>query len=131
MSRHYDINFKLDNGKEYGFMLARKDGKKAWNCNYQFFAPPDLRKYRIDITVTAREDDITATGVRQLKRVEEIISDMDKIMAETTAMTLTGLDGRDYSVLVDKSGILINTIIHEKAREPEYQVSLLLWGLYE
>lgn len=127
----YDIAFQLEDGTEYGFMLARVDGKKAWAVNREFHPPPSMIKQRINLVITAREDEILASAVRQLKRMEEILSDLEKIMASEGSIVLTGLDNQKYPVLIDKAGLQINTLIHEKQREPEYQVSLLLWGLYE
>lgn len=130
MAKTHDISFELESGDNYGFMLARdSDGKKAWNPNREFHSPPSMIKQRIEIVITAKEDEISASAVRQLKRMEEILSDLEKIMASTGNIVLTGLDNQRYPILIDKSGLRINTLIHEKSREPEYQVAILLWGL--
>jgi len=131
MAKTHDISFQLSDGTEYGFMLARADGKKAWAVNRVFRPPPSLVKQRVDIVITAREDEIAASAVRQLKRMEEILADLEKIMASTGNIVLTGLDNLKYPVLIDQAGLQINTLIHEKQREPEYQVAILCWGLYE
>lgn len=129
--RTYDIEFQLDDGSSYGFMLAKSDGKKAWAVNRIFRPPPSMIKQQIDIVITAQEDEISASAIRQLKRMKDILADLEKIMASTGDITLTGLDNLEYPILIDKSGLKINTLIHEKEREPEYQVTVLLWGLYE
>jgi len=126
----YDITFELDNGKSYGFMLARdKDGGKAWDPKREWWAPPSMIKQRINIVITAREDEMSASAVRQLKRIEEILADLETIMAYTGKKVLVGLDKLRYPIRIDKSGLQISTIIHEKGREPEYQVAILCWGL--
>lgn len=129
MQKTHDISFQLENGSEYGFMLAKINDKKAWNPKREFHSPPSMIKERIDIVITAKEDEITASGIRQLKRMEEILSNLEKIMAYKGNMVLTGLDNKRYPIRIDKSGLRTNTLIHEKSREPEYQVSILCWGL--
>ena len=129
--RRYDISFQLTNGNEYGFMLARRNGKKAWAVNRVYYPPPSMVQHRIDITITAREDEVAASGVRQLKRMEEILNGLEAIMAYEGDILLIGLDNRQYPIKIDADGIKIETIIHEKDREAEYAASALLWGLYQ
>ena len=78
--RTYDIEFQLDDGSSYGFMLAKSDGKKAWAVNRIFRPPPSMIKQQIDIVITAQEDEISASAIRQLKRMKDILADLEKIM---------------------------------------------------
>jgi len=130
MMRAYDVLFEIADGTKYGFVLASDNGKKAWEVTRLFKAPPTLIKQSIQMTITASEDDITASGARQLKRMSAILSDLEVLMTENDDITLTGLDNEKYLVLLDKNGLKTQTLIHEKNKEPEYQVSLLCWGLY-
>lgn len=127
-----DVKFTLSNGNVYNFMLARtSEGKKAWNVSRLYTKPPSLIKHQIDITITAREDEMTSTAVRQLKRVREILDEVDVMMSETENLTLHGLDNIDYPASLDSKGMKLETVIHEQERDPEYQITLLVWGLYE
>ena len=128
--RAYDVLFEIADGTKYGFVLATNKGKKLWEVTRLFKAPPTLIKHSIQMTITASEDDITASGARQLKRMSAILSDLEVLMTENDDITLTGLDNEKYLVLLDKNGLKTQTLIHEKNKEPEYQVSLLCWGLY-
>lgn len=128
--RTHDINFQLNDGSDFGFMLAKSKGEKAWNVTRVFRSPPSMVKQEIHIVITAREDEMSASAVRQLKRMEEILEDLEKIMAWTGGITLVGLDDLSYKILIDKSGLRIKTLLHEQEREPEYQVEILIWGLY-
>jgi hypothetical protein len=126
----FTINDGVNKGKDYGFTLARAEGRKAWKVTTLFNPPPSMVKQRIEITITAREDNIPLTGVRELKRINEIVDDLNAIFEQTTPVTLVGLDRQTYSVLVDKEGPQLTNILQEKEREPEYQVVLLCWGIY-
>jgi len=128
--RAYDVSFEISAGTKYGFVLAVAAGRKAWEVTRLYTKPPTLIKQRIDMVITASEDDITASGARQLRRMAKILADLEVLMTETDNITLTGLDNESYQVLLDKEGLTIKTLIHEKSKEPEYQVSLLCWGLY-
>jgi len=128
----HDIRFVLNNGTTYDFMLARtNDGKKAWNVERLFTRPPSMIKQRIDLTITAREDEITSSAARQLKRVKEILEEIDAMMVGTDTIKLTGLDNVQYPIVIDAKGSQLETVIHEQERDPEYQVTLLIWGIYE
>jgi len=134
--RAHDIKFTMNsgehNGEQYGFTLAEVDGKKAWKARKKWYSPPSMIAYEINATVTAREKNIPLSGAVELKQVNKILEDLNVIFGETEKpVTLLGFDKREYPILVDKSGITTEAIIHEKEREPEYQVSLLCWGLYE
>ena len=126
---NFDVTFELDNGKSYGFMLAKKDGKKAWYPERIVRLPPSMIKHEINMVITAREDEMSASGIRQLKPIEEILADLETIVAYTGNKILNGLDHQKYPLRMDKSGLRISTITHEKEREPEYEVSILCWGL--
>jgi len=88
-------------------------------------------KQRIDLTITAREDEITSSAARQLKRVKEILEEIDAMMVGTDTIKLTGLDNVQYPIVIDAKGSQLETVIHEQERDPEYQVTLLIWGIYE
>ena len=129
--RRYDVNFELSSGAEYSFMLAQDDGKKAWLCKRINTIAPSLVKYRIEMTLTAREKEPNRQGTLGKKIISAFLTELETIAAETTAMTLTGLDGRTYSVIVDETGVGFKNIIEEKLnRKPEYEVAIICWGLW-
>jgi hypothetical protein len=126
----YDVTFILTNGTKYDFMLAKSGEKKLWEVQRMYTIAPSLIKQKINMTVTAREDEMSLSGIRQLKRVAEILSNLDAMIDETENITLHGFDSIDYPVVIDKEGIRANTVIHEGERDPEYQVQVICWGVY-
>jgi len=133
MGRH-DITFELNNGTKYGFMLARDKGKKAWTCKRIKTIAPSLIKYRIEMTLSAKEHEANRDGGITKKGIDTFLTELETVAAETTAMTLVGLDegknSRSYSVLVDETGVEFVNMVEEKNRKPEYNVTLVCWGLW-
>lgn len=134
--KKFDIEFEIEGsgsnaGKKYGFMLAQEDGEKMWNVQRTLSPPPSMMKQQINLVVTAREDEFDASAARQLKRITEILAELEIIMEEDE-VRLAGLDGVEYPVRLDSdNGLKESVFIHEKDREPEYVVSVFAWGLYE
>jgi len=134
LMRANDVTFTINageaKGKAYGFTLADTGGKKAWEVTRVFRLPPSMVKYRIKMVITVREENIGGSGARELMRVEKIIEALEQIMEQNTPVTLKGFDKQKYAVLMDnEAGITTQTIIHEKERQPEYQATVLCWGL--
>ena len=131
--RANDVTFTINaggaKGKTYGFTLAETGGKKAWEVIRVFRPPPSMVKYHIKMIITVREENIGGSGARELMRVEKIIKALEQIMEQNTPVTLKGFDKQKYAVLMDKAGITTEAIIHEKERQPEYQITALCWGL--
>jgi hypothetical protein len=133
--RTYDVEFQLNSGiykgETYGFTLARKNGKKAWDVQYRYDHPPSLIKHAITMGITAREDNINAAGIIERERMDKIIEKIERISDEITPVTLKGLDGRYYNVIIDKNGLKEENTMHEKERMPEFILNVLAWSLHD
>ena len=133
--RAHDIKFKMNSGArkgdEFGFTLSLIDGQKAWASTKLLQEAPSMVNERIDIVINALGGNIPLSGATEMQIVRRTLEQLDTISAETTFVTMTGLDGIDRSVLVDVVGAVLKPIIHEKDRDPEYQVSMTLWGYHK
>ena len=133
--RRNDVEFLVNTGDYQGdvykFTLATVNGKKAWNRTRLFYPPPSMIKERIDMIIEARELNIPRSGAIELKIVDEILDQLTHMANETEASTLTGLDGQDRKVQIDRNGFNVENVVNETTKEPEYRVNLTCWGLYE
>lgn len=133
--RASDIKFQLNSGdhkgEEYGFTLAIVNNKKAWTSTRLFLQPPTMIREKIDLVLTAREANVPISGAIELKLVNKILEHLENISLETDAVTLVGIDKEERLVRVGEHGAELNPVIQEKGKEPEYQVTVTCWGLYE
>ena len=128
--QRFDVQFRLSTNKTYYFMLAMIDGRKGWYRRRLHSPPPSMIKSQIDIVITAQEDETMRSGGRQQRRMDEIMDQLDKIVAETGIITVTGIDGVKRLVLVDVKGYTTETVLDEKDTEPEYRAAMTLWERY-
>ena len=133
--RASDIEFTINDGDYkgdvYGFTLARKDGKKAWQVSRIYSKPPSLVKHKIEMAITAREDNVRASGAWEHDRIEEILEKMSRVADEIEPVKLHGLDGEDYLVRIDRDGLQTDNVIDEKDRSPEFLLRVNAWSLYD
>ena len=133
--RTSDISFTMNSGKHegktYHFSLAKKDGQKAWSVTRIYNPPPSNIKYKIEMGISASEGRIMANGVQDLTRIGKIIENMHIVAEETTPVTLDGLDGEKYNIIIDVNGIQEGNLTHEAERNPEFILNVLAWGLYD
>ena len=133
--RTNDIEFTINSGeyegKTYGFTLARKDGRKAWKVIRLYYLPPSRIKHKIEMAITAREDNIRAGGAIENERIEQILERMGHVAEETEPVTLLGLDGETYNIRIDSNGLVTDNVIEEKERKPEFQLNVTAWSLWE
>jgi len=131
----YDVQFLINSGdykgKKYGFTLAMINGKKAWARTPVFYPAPSMIKEKIDMVIFAREDNISLSGAVDLTAVDKILEQLSIIATAAKHSTLTGLDSKKRYVQIDKDGFSIKSTVNEISKEPEYQVELTCWGLYD
>lgn len=128
--QRFDVQFRLSTNKTHDFMLATIEGKKAWYRQRLHLPPPSMIKSKIDTVITAREDETMRSGARQKQRMDQIMDQLDEIVAETGTITVTGIDGVARTILVDVRGYTTETVADEKDKELEYRASMTLWERY-
>lgn len=124
----FDVTFNFDS-KSYGYMLARVNGRKAWQVERIYTLPPSLIKYKITLMINAREDQLNRVGVKQSKQLEEILQEIEQIVLASNVI-LDGYDEMEYNILVDQAGMQTSAVIEEQTRKPEHHIALTCWGLY-
>jgi len=133
--RQYDIEFLVNSGDKegnrYGFTLAKSNGRKMWNVQRLFQPPPAMAKERIEMGIAVRAKNISRSGANELELANHIINQLETIADETTPATLTGLDGIKRAVLIDRQGFTIEPTVSEMKQDPEFQVTVLCWSVYE
>jgi len=131
----HDVKFVVNSGDykgdEYGYTLAMVDGKKAWQRAPLFYPPPSMIKEKIDMVIDANEYSIPNSGAVELENVNKILEQLTIIATETTPSTLTGIDNEEKLVLIDQNGFSVTSVVNETNKEPEYQVNLTCWVLYD
>ena len=85
---------------------------------------------KIDMSIVAREANIPRTGAVELRMVGKIIDELSDIAGETD-ITLTGLDSRERSVLIDSDGFSLTTTVNEEGRSAEFRIDVTCWGLHK
>ena len=134
--RSNDVTFIINSndnghmGDSYGFTLARDRGRKAWTVTRLYYPPPSNVKHRIEMIITAREDNIGGSGIIETVRIEAILEKMGRISDEIEPVTLKGLDGEEYLVRIDRDGLQTDNVMDEKDRSPEFQLKVLAWSLH-
>lgn len=131
MMKAQDVKFTLDDGTTYTYMLARTEEGKAWKVDRVFTQPPSIIKYQIEMTIAIGGDRARRSGALQLRRVKQVIEDLEVLIDETADITLTGLDDIDYYVSIDPKGLKLDVRSDESNRDCEYNVTLLCWGFYK
>lgn len=131
----HDVQFLINSGdyqgKKYGYTLASNKGQKMWERTPVFYPAPSMIKEQIKMTILAREDNISRSGARELKQVDEIIDELTTIATASEHPTLTGLDLKDRYIQIDQNGFNVKSVVLETNKEPEYVVELTCWGLYD
>ena len=135
----YDVTIVINNGtyngKSFGFMLAESNiGEKEWHVVSLNKKPPYMEKDSISMVIRAKDDQMIASGIMENERAAQISSDIDNISESTDsydhAATLTGFDGKTYSIMVDQASPQQRALVHEGESNPEYQVLLNVWSIY-
>ena len=127
-----DVVFVLNSGtysgEEYGFTLALVDNKKAWECRKIPREPPSMVEEEIEMILTARDEDIPLGAHTELARAVDILDHIQRVADETTASTLTGIDGVDRGARIRQYSLAV--AVHEPEKEPEYQIKVACYGLH-
>jgi hypothetical protein len=127
-----DVVFKLNsgtyNGESYGFTLALVDNKKAWECRKIPREPPSMVEEEIEMVLTARDEESPLGAHTELARAADIMEQIQRVADETTASTLTGIDGVDRGVLIRQHALTVE--MHETEKDPEYQIKVACYGLH-
>jgi len=132
---NYDVSFTVNSGDHktdtYRYILSLVNGKKAWSLTPLFYPPPSMIKNKIDMTIAAREHNVSKSGATELMTVSKMLNELSIIAEADEPATLTGLDKEKRLIRIDKNGFTITSAVNEKGKEPEYQINLTCWGLYD
>jgi len=122
------LNSGTYSGEEYGFTLALVDGKKAWECRKIPREPPSMVEEEIEMILTARDEEQPLGAQSELARVNDILTQIQRVADETTASTMVGIDGVTRHVLIRYHALIV--AVHEVEKEPEYQIKVACYGLH-
>lgn len=132
--RGHDVEFQVQDGphkgERYGFTLATQDQRKVWRVYNEQRKPPSMIKERVELAVTARDDNVRASGDREQRRAAHIVQQMSVLNGQNTQIRLRGYDGLVYWVLLDEDGPQQESVVHEAGRDPEFRMHVRLWGYY-
>jgi len=131
----HDVQFITNSGDhkgtKYNFTLAEQNGQKAWQIERRLQPAPEMAKEKIDMMIAVREQNIPLSGGVELKQANKILGQLEIIAKETTPVTLIGLDNVERLVRIDRSGFTLASVVSEKGRTPEYNVSVTARSVYE
>lgn len=133
--RASDITFTINSGdykgKEYSYTLATIDGKKAWDIQPLFKPAPCMFQNRIEMTITAGEKNVDSAGAIELRNVNKIIAELNRIAEADDPCTLEGLDHKKRFIRINQDGFAVSSTLKEPNRSPEYLIRVTCWGLYD
>ena len=122
----FDIFKSTTTTGTYNYMLAERDGMKAWRYRPLFTQPPNMNKGVITCTIVAaprmRQDDGTVITTRTISAVLTELANLNS--EKTTNLKIQGHDGKDYYVLMSSTPIDSRAMYDSTGRIEIYEIDL-------
>lgn len=134
MAKTGDVMFTKDKGgageKEYNFMLAVHDNEKAWWVDQWRLQPPSLILAKIDMVVLAAPEMTQADGTPiDTRKIGTVLTELATLAAETSLITLDGLDNETYNVKLDRKPTKTKSVKDESGTITQYEIAVSAWGM--
>ena len=134
MKQAHDIYFIPNTGdykgQKYGFMLSQSNRIKSWTVNRLYKSAPSMIKERIEFGIAVRDKNVASSSAIELSIASKIIDQLEEI-TKAGDTDLVGLDGIQRKVRIDRTGFQTRPVTNEVGRNPEYEVHVICWSLYE